>query len=137
MALVEIDWRPDRAARRRFGRTVLLGCLVLAAVLGWGRGAWPVARWVAGAGVAGGGLCWLAPGSQAALLVYRAWMGVAFVMGQLVSGVLLAAVWYMVLTPVGLVMRWRGHDPLQRRRRGDASFWRDLPEHGSDLERQF
>lgn len=136
MSLVRIDWHPDRPALRRFGRTVLLGCALIAAALGWGRGAWTAARWVAGAGlvVGGAGLSGVRP---LALPLYRLWMGVGFVMGTVVSHVLMAAVWYLVLTPIGLVLRLAGRDPLQRRGRGAATFWHDLPDRPVDHERQF
>ncbi len=32
MSMVQIDWRPDGAALRRFGRTTLIGSLLIAAV---------------------------------------------------------------------------------------------------------
>jgi len=136
VSLVRIDWHPDGPALRRFGRTVLIGCFLIAAVLGWGRGAWTAARWVAGVGVVVGGLG-LTGRRAVALPLYRLWMGVGFVMGMVVSHVLMAVVWYLVLTPIGLALRLSGRDPLQQRARREASFWRDLPPRDDDFERQF
>jgi len=48
----------------------------------------------------------------------------AFPMGWLVTRMVLAIMFYLVLTPVALVFRWRGRDPLQlRQKSGGASFW--------------
>jgi ABC-type uncharacterized transport system permease subunit len=44
--------------------------------------------------------------------------------GWVVSHVLLAVVYYLVVTPTGVALRLVGRDPLQRRRDGDRqSFW--------------
>jgi hypothetical protein len=44
--------------------------------------------------------------------------------GLLVSYVVLALVYYLALTPIGLTMRLLGHDPLSRKIEPDAeSYW--------------
>jgi hypothetical protein len=56
----------------------------------------------------------------------------AFPIGWTVTQVMLAVMFYVVLTPLALVFRWSRRDALQlRRRSGGASFWTvrdDLPE---------
>ena len=51
------------------------------------------------------------------------WFGLSHVMGTVMSKVLLAAVFYLIVTPVGVVRRLLGHDSLRLRafKRGDAS----------------
>ena len=57
--------------------------------------------------------------------VYRAWMAFGQGIGGVVSLVLLGAVYYLVVTPVGLLMRLTGTDPLDRAiRRDQRSYWR-------------
>jgi hypothetical protein len=62
----------------------------------------------------------------------------AFPVGWPVTRVVLAIMFYLVLTPVALVFRWRGRDALQlRRKSGCASFWTtrgDSPEAGRYLK---
>ena len=137
MALVQIDWNPDGPALRRFGRTVVIGSLLIATALHLLRGWTTAALILAGAGVVIGGLG--LTGTRAALPGYRLWMGVAFVAGNVVSRVILAAVYYLVVTPLGLVMRVTGRDRLALRARGRASHWVDLPREraGDHYERQF
>ena len=48
----------------------------------------------------------------------------ALPIGIVVSYVVLAVIYYGVLTPVGLILRVRGYDPLQRRFEPEAdSYW--------------
>jgi hypothetical protein len=56
--------------------------------------------------------------------IYRGWMYAVFPIGWTVSHILLAFLFYVVVTPVGLVMRVAGRDPMTRRfDRGAASYW--------------
>ena len=137
MSLVQIDWNPDGPALRRFGRTVVVGSLLIAAALHFVRGWTTAALVLAGAGLVIGGLA--LTGARAALPGYRLWMGVAFVAGNVVSRVILAVVYYAVVTPIGLVMRLTGRDRLALRARGRATHWTDLRrERTKDhYERQF
>jgi hypothetical protein len=49
---------------------------------------------------------------------------VAFPIGWVMTQVVLAVMFYVVLTPLALVFRWRGRDELQLRRKpGQTSFW--------------
>jgi hypothetical protein len=49
---------------------------------------------------------------------------VAFPIGWVVTQLVLALMFYLVLTPLALVFRWRGRDALQLRRPpGRTSFW--------------
>jgi hypothetical protein len=89
--------------------------------------------WVAGALALAAGVAalavWLAPAWGARLWV--GWMRAAEPMGWVVSHVVLAIVYYGVLTPVGLVMRLAGRDPMQRRfDKRAASYWVERKDHG-------
>jgi hypothetical protein len=48
----------------------------------------------------------------------------AFPIGFVVSHVILAIVYYLILTPIGLLVRAIGRDPMERRFDRDAeSYW--------------
>ena len=51
------------------------------------------------------------------------WFGLSHVMGTVMSKVLLAAVFYLIVTPIGILRRLLGHDSLRLRafKRGTAS----------------
>jgi hypothetical protein len=56
--------------------------------------------------------------------MYIGWMYLAFPIGWTVSHVLLAVTYYLVLTPIGLIMRAVGRDPMRRRLDPEAkSYW--------------
>jgi ABC-type uncharacterized transport system permease subunit len=57
-------------------------------------------------------------------LVFVGMSYAAWPIGFVVSHVVLALVYYLVVTPIGLVMRMVGYDPMSRRSDGDgASRW--------------
>ena len=56
--------------------------------------------------------------------VYRVWMALAVVLGFVMTRVILTVVYYLIMTPIGLIMRLLGKDPLHRRLDpGASSYW--------------
>ena len=56
--------------------------------------------------------------------VYRVWMALAVVLGFIMTRVILTVVYYLIMTPIGLIMRLLGKDPLHRRIDPNAaSYW--------------
>jgi hypothetical protein len=56
--------------------------------------------------------------------MYVAWTAVMYPIGWIVAHALLALVYYGWITPVGLLMRLFGRDPMQRRSNREArSYW--------------
>jgi hypothetical protein len=69
--------------------------------------------------------------------VQRAWMGIAKAISKLTTPIFLGIVYYVVITPMGVLRRTIGRNPL-RRSSDVPTCWvcrRDTPR--SDLERQF
>jgi hypothetical protein len=65
---------------------------------------------------------------QALRLIFVGWMYVAFPIGWVVSHVVLGALFYGLFTPVGLIFRLMGRDPLTLRRpQAAASYWAPKP----------
>lgn len=113
---------------RKFG--LLVGGVFLAVgavlVLTGSRRAGPV---LAAVGLALVVLAAVAPGLLAP--VERGWTAVARVMGRVNTAIFLALVFFLVLTPLGFVLRLAGRDELDRRRRG-TSNWVPYPARNSD-----
>ncbi len=63
-------------------------------------------------------------------LVYpnKAWMKLAEGMSFISTRVILAFVYFVVLTPIGLIKRAMGWDPLHRRAERSDSYWRPYSE---------
>jgi hypothetical protein len=55
--------------------------------------------------------------------IYLLWMHAAYPIGFVVSHVVLGVIFYLLVTPVGLVMKLVGYDPLQRRLRTSTTYW--------------
>ena len=62
----------------------------------------------------------------------KLWMKLAEGMSYVSSRIILAIVFFLVLTPIGLIKRAMGWDPLQRRAAHRDSFWHPYPERQRD-----
>jgi hypothetical protein len=85
-------------------------------------------------------LGWLVPRSLKAF--YLGWMGLALVLGMVVSTVLLTLFFYLVVTPIGLLARMVGKDFLNRRWDSQTpSYWirraPEPPKTKAEYEQQF
>lgn len=121
MSLIRINRNPGRRQLLVFG----LAWLAVLGLLGWEswhRGRHPAAEaaWVIAAAVPLAGLI-----SPAFLrYVYLATSYATYPVGFAVSHLVLALVYYLALTPIGLTMRLFRHDPLSRRFDPEAqSYW--------------
>jgi hypothetical protein len=61
---------------------------------------------------------------KALVPVNRAWMALAEMLGFIMTRVILAIVFFLVVTPIGLVKRLRGWDPLRLRAASSESYWK-------------
>lgn len=59
----------------------------------------------------------------AATFFNKWWMRLAGVLGYVNSRIILSALFFLIMTPVGLIVRLVGHDPLTRRHAKKASYW--------------
>jgi len=61
------------------------------------------------------------------LLFYpnRAWMAFAEALSYVSTRIILGFVYFFVITPIGLIKRMTGWDPLNRRAPRSESYWRD------------
>ncbi len=112
--------QPTQPALRKFGLTVGGVFLLLGAVSRWrGHEIAPLVMWTLGTPLVLLGA--VAPGLLGP--VERAWMAMAEVLGRINTRLILGAVYFLVVTPLGMVRRWRD-DPLDRRMRdGLPSNW--------------
>jgi hypothetical protein len=112
LGLIEINKDPSARELRWFG--VMFGAFfaLVGAILWWRFDAHAAARVV-----------WLVAGAVPVVYyavppirrwLYLGWMYAAFPIGWTVSHLILAIVYYVVLTPIGIILRLAGRDPLQR-----------------------
>lgn len=53
----------------------------------------------------------------------KAWMALAEVLAFVSTRIILGLVFFGIVTPIGVVKRWFGWDPLQRRAARGESYW--------------
>lgn len=125
------------SARKRSYRTerdfgLLVGGVFLA-LGGWWlyRGSFPTlasALLVLGATLALlGALC-----PRALVVPNRLWMGMAEGMGFVMTRVILGVIFFLFVTPIGLLRRLSGGDPLGRRAGRTESYWKPYTARRSD-----
>lgn len=125
-----IPARLNPAEGRRFGLVVGAAFLVFAGLSWWrGHTLAPYILASLGGALVLAGL--VIPGSLGP--VYRAWMGLAHVLSRVTTPIFLGIAYYLVLTPIGLILRAVGRNPLDVRGTG----WVRREQDRSDLERQF
>jgi len=104
------------------------------AILAFLAGLWPLLKgasprlWALAAGIAISGVTAFVP----KLLAFptRIWAGLGDLLGRVTGAMVLAALFYFVITPVGLLLRLARHDPLRLRfNRETKTYWikRDPP----------
>ena len=129
-----VSARLTPAEGRKFGLTVGGAFLFLGALLWWRAhtGAALIAA-VLGAALVLGGL--LLPARMGP--IYRAWMGLALAISKVTTPLFMGLIYFLVLTPTGLIARLLGHRPLVRSPNA-ASYWVSRPaESRSDMDHQF
>ena len=130
-----IPARLSPAEGRKFGLTVGGAFLVLAALLWWrGKGAAPVFT-ALGAALT---LAAIAIPTQLGP-IQRAWMGLAHLISKVTTPIFMGVVYFVVLAPIGLLMRAFGRNPMAAKVEG-GGYWAprlDAVHQRSDMRRQF
>ncbi len=122
MAIIEINKNPSKRELAWFGVIVALFCGLVGALLYWRFGLHTSAYvvWTLGAALT---LVYQAiPPIRRSL--YVAWLYLFFPLGWLLSHLVLGVIYYLVITPTGLIMRMLGRDSMGRRFDAEAeTYW--------------
>jgi hypothetical protein len=116
-----LNWRPDARELRRFAVAMLIGFTVLGLLSvwrAWGITTASIILWSTGAVLA---IAAFIPGlgRVAYLAVYLP----TSIIGYVVSNVILALMFFLVITPIGILLKLMGKDVLQQRRQKNSSQW--------------
>ena len=121
--MIAIQWNPSTKQLRQFaGIWFPAFCALLGWIIGKKTGHWGAVEtgWVVCAILAVAGVIFPA-------LIRPVFVGLillTFPIGWVMSHVLLGAIFYLLVTPIGLVLRMTGHDPLQLRPSAGSSLWK-------------
>jgi len=69
---------------------------------------------------------------QALVLPNKAWMAFAEVLSFVTTRIILAFVFFVIVTPIGVIKRLCGWDPLNRRAAASDSYWKPYSERQRD-----
>jgi hypothetical protein len=131
----DIPFRPGERMLKQFAGLWLVFFGVLAAWEGLVRGRPMLAAALAVMAVLVGGLGLMRPGLIRPIFV--AWMVLAFPIGWTVSQVTLTLIFYGIFTPVGIILRLTGRDPLHRARHPEAQTYWSPKVQPTDTRRYF
>ena len=118
-----IKWRPDARELRRFAIAMLIGFFVLGALAAWragGIGTGSIVLWGIGAFLA---IAAFVPG--VGRIAYLAVYLPTSIIGYVVSHVMLTLMFFLVITPLAIILRLLGKDVLQQR---NKSGWMPIKE---------
>jgi hypothetical protein len=135
MALIEVNWNPPRNQLRQFAVLFLIFIGGLGTILYFkdkplivSEILWNLA-WIVGLA----GLIF----PPLVRPVFVVMMAVALPIGFVVSTILMLIIYFLIMTPIGLVMRLFGYDPMRMRPAAGAErFWIEGPP-SSDVRRYF
>lgn len=70
---------------------------------------------------------------------YKGWMWIGHVLGWINTRIILGFIFYFIVTPIGILRRWLGKDPMGRKLRADLDSYRipRKPRPPSHLMRQY
>ena len=133
--MIRINRNPGPRMLRQFGGIWLIFASLLAGIHWWGGGRAETALglWAATGLVALAGFIYL----PIMRLLYLGLSYLTWPIGWVISHLLLGAIYFLVLTPTGLLLRITGRDPMNRRLdRSAPSYWVEHPP-GDTPERYF
>jgi hypothetical protein len=86
--------------------------------------------------------CLLVPAAvfpQSLKWVHKGWMALGHVLGWINTRIILGFIFYFIVTPIGIVRRWLGKDPMGKKLRPDLDSYRvpRTPRPPSHLKKQY
>jgi hypothetical protein len=145
--MIEINLKPDAKTLRQFGLIALVG-FGFVALIAWKEwlifagGLGSARSIVAGVfvGLAGYSALFALIWPKAVLPVYLGLTILSYPIGFVLSHVIMGTLFFLIISPTGIVMKLMGKDPLERKWDPDAeSYWLDCapPRPKEDYFKQF
>jgi hypothetical protein len=125
----EVNWKPGLEEKRKFAKSLVIGFPSLAlffSTVNWlTRHPWnPFFLRLGVIGLAAGVVLWLLPAISKPF--YLVWYFIASCMGFVIGNLLLSAFFFIIVTPIGLLMRGVGRLSLRKGfDKKTATYWCD------------
>jgi len=68
---------------------------------------------------------------------YKAWMKLGYILGWINIRIILGIIYFIVLVPIALLMKFFGHDPLRLKKNYQKSYKEDKINHKVNLKKIF
>ena len=121
MAIIDIK-TPTKDELKYAGLLIVTVFFIIGGIVYWQTGSHSTLLLILGTGAVIGVLYYMIPVSR--MFIYYGWMKLISPVGLVMSHVIFAITYFLVLTPTGLLMRLLRYDPLTRRLKPDAeSYW--------------
>ncbi len=136
--MIEINKNPSVRELRQFGVIWIVFFGLISSVTWYQTGSLDLALKIFAAALVVATIGFLAPPFMRLVFVGMSYL--AFPIGWTISHLALGLVYYLVLAPIGLIMKLTGHNPLERTPDRDAeSYWKAMGEQpkGQSYFRQF
>ena len=136
MAMIEINRNPSWKELRVFGGVLLpLFLLLVGGFIGTKTSRWEWLFYIGLPGIPIAAVGWIRP--RLLRRLYVGWMFAVWPIGIVVSHVLLGIIYYLVVTPIGLVLRLMGRDAMCRRFDPKARTYWVRREAVTDMKRYY
>lgn len=136
MSLIELKTEASAKELAWFGVGLLAAAGVAGVMLWRATGEIAASQYVWSGGVLVSVVYYLVPPWRRP--IFLGWMYATYPIGWVMSHVLLALIYFGILTPIGCVMRVVGYDPLARRRESARrSYWTERERRAADPSRYF
>ena len=120
--MIDIKLTPSKSERTWFGAMMFVVFAIIGTVVHFKFDRATIAYVAWGLSVLVPAVYYIVPPLQPA--IYRGWMLLVFPVGWTVSHLVLVVIYYFAITPLGLVVRMLGYDPMKRRfDRRARTYW--------------
>ncbi len=136
MALIDVNWNPDHNELRKFGGISMVMLFLIALICFWFDRLAVV-----------GSLCLCAAGLVIFILsrissklikpIYLLLYAIALPIGLVLTLILMAVVYFLIFTPIGLIFRLIRRDPLRRQFDSQTKTYWDPHRNPDSLQRYF
>lgn len=121
MAIIEIK-DPTPKDLRWFGPLFLLFFGLVGGMLWWRSDLFNVATYIWGAAAVVVAVYYAVPSLQRK--IYLGWIYAVYPIGYVLSHIIMGIVYYLVVSPIGIIMRMTGRDPMNRTLDREAkTYW--------------
>jgi len=116
----DLDTSPKEI--KKFGLVIMVALTIIAAIIYFNSRDLIILAWLLGSGIILLVFAFLLP--KVLVPIYKIWMSFAFILGSIISRVILTILFYFIITPIGITIKILGKDILSLKiEREKESYW--------------